>query len=232
MKTTAFSIFILLLAFGCSNKHQIKESDKIVVDTSFLSDENFNYKNIANTNQVSFLRATAKGGGIDSVMYADSSQKQRYKPLSANQRGYFLAPFLPKDYGVKYAKDIMYAWFVSKQNKIGNFQPIILQVEGNDYESLSLILLDENYKPVSELNLDEENILPEHRDNLNLIYNLKSYSILNKNVITSYRITEIRYKDSTERSIVVDSNVFKSIINKDGTISTKQMEKIKSRLSK
>jgi hypothetical protein len=113
----------------------------------------------------------------------------------------------------------MLAWLVSKQDKIGDLQPIIvLEIGKADFEALALVILDKNYKPVSEFSLDEEN--PTNSE-IGYPHRLNNYSFINNNEITSYRVT--KNTDSAKRQITIDSNVFKSFIAPNGIITTKQV---------
>jgi hypothetical protein len=227
-KSKTLGLIILLAIFvflaNCSHHETEKKSPQSSQnDTSFLADENFVYKNLANTNNVRIVYKSINGKGLDLTnIYTDSTFRRTYTQLSENQRSLLIAPFLPKGYGVKYARENMLAWFISKQNQTNGYQPIILFELGKaDYESLMLILLDKNHQPVSEFDLDENNPTDNefgcpHKD--------KSYSYLDNNKITSYRITENTY--SAKKQMVFDSNVFRSLVAKNGVILTKQMGKV------
>jgi hypothetical protein len=71
---------ILLSMINCSNKKtgsQVEKSSATVIDTSFLADKNFVYKNLTNTIKVNFIDKNATGGGLNlSNLYADSSFKK------------------------------------------------------------------------------------------------------------------------------------------------------------
>jgi hypothetical protein len=110
-----FVLLILLMLFtGCLNSYnkapeQNKQADSLnsisANDTSFLDDGNFVYRNLTSTVNVIFADKTSKVYGVDiRVKYADTTFKREYFMLSGEQAGFLIAPFLPKDYGVKYVK--------------------------------------------------------------------------------------------------------------------------------
>lgn len=227
-KTKALSLInilvLVLFLANCSREEKERDSSQPSQnDTSYMADKNYVFRNLTNTEKVKIVYKTTKDNRLDlSNIYADWTFRRTYTQLSENQRSLLIAPFLPKGYGVKYARENMLAWFISKQNQINGYQPVILFELGKaDYESLMLILLDKNHKPVSEFDLDENNPTNNefgspHKD--------KSYSYLDKNEITSYRITENTY--SAKKQMVFDSNVFKSVIAKNGVILTKQLGRV------
>jgi hypothetical protein len=224
------AIFLLFI-FGCSNGNnntagQNKPTDSLnctsPTDTSFLADKNFAYRNLTSTVNVNSADKISKVNGVDiAVKYTDTTFKRKYFMLPGCQAGFLIAPFLPKDYGVNYVANDMWVWLVSKQKKIGDLQPIIvLEIGKADFEGLALIILDRNRKPVNEFFLDEEN---PTNNKIGYPHTLNNYSFINKNEITSYRITE--NTDSAKRQKTIDSNVFKSFIAANGTITTKQVGK-------
>jgi hypothetical protein len=223
-------VLVMLFAFSCSwysNKKSREQSSVLTKainqnDTSFLADKNFVYRNLTSTAKIRFFTKPMKNGVDFSAAYADSALKIKYFQLSPNQAGFLIAPFLPKGYGVDYAKEEMWAWLVAKQQKIGNFQPIIVSEVGvHDYEALQLVVLDKMGEPVDEFDLEEENPFPH---NAGYPYTYHAYSLLNKNEIESYRISE--RTDSAKRQVIIDSNVFRSIIGTNGKIATKQIAKL------
>jgi len=221
---------VSVFAFSCSNnkdwKGQGRPTQNAGPDTSFLNERNFIYRNLPGTANIVFITKPQEKGIDLSAEYTDSTLKKQYFKLSGDQTAVLIAPFLPKDYGSAYVKQEIWAWLVSKQQKIGDFQPIVVfEIGKADFEALELIVLDKYGKPINEFDLDEENPFPDHPG---YPYNYHSYSLLNKNEIKSYRISEST--DSAKRQVTIDSNVFKSIIGADGRIVTEQI--VKSHLVK
>jgi len=226
-------IIALNLIFSCSNPKPQKSNNKIVIknnsriDSSVLLDKNFVYKNLTNTLNVKLIEKRLDTG-FDNNLYTDSTYKRTFPELTPNQKIELIAPFISKLLNVneKYPRDLMKAYFISKQNKIGDLQPIIVQIGGDDYNSLTMIILDSYGKPLSGFNVSGgmDGGPTEIGDSL-ISYEARSYSHINNNEITTYRITEIDHTDTTKKQITIDSNVFKSFIKLDGTISTKQIVK-------
>jgi hypothetical protein len=80
-----------------------------------------------------------------------SYNNKKLKQLDSVQKTKLLMPFrnLPPSYSI--------AYFISKQYKIGDFQPIILRVLGTDYLTSWLLLIDKDCNPVSLFYLEGEN---------------------------------------------------------------------------
>jgi len=88
----------------------------------------------------------------------------------------------------------MRAFFIAKQNKIGDFQPVVLLLTGDDYTSLTLIVLDKNGVPLSGFNLAGGMDGPTGESPM--IYEAKSYSLLNKDQIISTMIINSDFPDN------------------------------------
>ena len=226
-----------VLLFSCSGDSNKKKRDRLAknpkhaysVDTSFLADTSYIYHNITNTNDMKWTgRPSNQTDTFDNNIYTDSTYKKRFLMLTKAQRLQLISRFISKELDVneKYARDLMSAYFLSKQAKIGNLQPIIFNIDGDDYWSETMILFDENYKPVNGINLSggQQPGPTEIGDSLTM-YDKDSYSYINKNRITTIRISETDYTDSTRTDVIIDSSVFESIIHPNGYIQTKQTVK-------
>jgi hypothetical protein len=219
-----FSLAFLLIT-SCENK---KNAFQVTEDTSLLDDSNYVYKNISITKNLNFVDRKSKIDSSISIKYSDSTCEKPLKLFSKNQCALLLAPFLPAGYGVDYAVDEMWGHFVSKQNKIGSLQPIIVSVGAvHDYWALRLIILNKNGKAISYIDLDNPTYFPQ--DNKSYAdYQIESYSTLKENEIISYRVAKFHYASKNPlKELVVDSVVLKSVIDAKGKISTKQIAKIR-----
>jgi len=223
---------IILISAACSNSdHKTTVNKPILkgstsfVDTSFLADKNYPYKSISNTLTVNFI---GKNNSADEL-YTDSTFKTAYIKLNEQQRIKLIAPFIMKELGVneKYAGDLMSAYFVSKQNKIGNLQPILIKISGDDYGSLTMIILDKSDTPIDGYNVEggKEGGPTEIGDSL-IRFEARRYSHINNNVITTYDINETDHTDTTKKQELIDSEVYKTVINKNGTFSTRRIVKV------
>jgi hypothetical protein len=225
-----FSLLTAILSvIGCSDKkkgnaHILSKQDSMVnADTSFLADKNFIYKNTRNTKDIKFTAKLSNG-----KIYTDTTYKTAFVELTESQRIQLIAPFVAKEMRMDetYVKGYMLAYFISKQNKIAEFQPVIIEIIGNDYSSLILIVLDKNNKPVDGLNLENGNQGNYVNIDDSLTRHDKAcYSYLDNDVVTKYEIIETNYKDAAKKDIIIDSNVFVSTISQIGKITTKQVVK-------
>jgi hypothetical protein len=228
---------LLALVISCSNEKKnetkINKDDQTAkavasINSSFLNDKNYLYQNIKITEGLKFIGKRLLNGNYDNHLYADSAFKRFYIELDKNQKGKLIASFISKMLKVdaSYPVDLMKAFFVSKQDKIGDLQPIIVHIGGDDYSSLTMILLDENNNFVSGYNISGGmDSGPEEKGDSLISFEATSYSHLNDNKITTFRINETDHTDSTKKEVIIDSNVFVSVIGKAGKIVTKQTVK-------
>jgi hypothetical protein len=234
------TLFLIAIVFitACSYTPSGQTNNKGVVkdsilnnDTSFLADKNFVFKNLTNTNNIVAVHKSIVRGMLDSVLYADTTFTKHYTPLSAQQCAKFVTPVVSKMLGVSvnYVRDLMHIWFVSKQNKVGDLQPLVVSLEGKDYSSFIMIILDKYNKPVQGLILNE-NSGPTNYDGSTNWVSHKIYSQINNNEITTYHVNETSHTYPAKSQIIVDSTVFKSLISKGGNILTKQV--VKARFKK
>jgi len=215
-----------IFSFGCSgSKPKAVVADTLAtIDTDILADKNYAYHNLENTmplwEQMKF---------DDGKMYADSTHKLVFTELTQQQKLKLVAPFIMKELDVKDKECVtkfMQAYFISKQEKVGAYQPIILSIGGDDYSSFTMIILDKNNTPVDGYNLcggmdGGPSTIGDSLTN----YDLRSYSHFAKNMITTYRLDASEYNDSLKRPVIIDSNVFKSIIDNNGKIKAIQIVK-------
>jgi hypothetical protein len=225
-----FYLFVLISVItACSNpKPTNNQKPKItpsINDTSFLADKNFAFKNLQD---ISTLWNNHKYGD-DNKLFSDSTYRIALVPLTRQQKEKIIAPFLLKELSidnVNYIVQGMQAYFISKQNKIGTVQPILVMITGDDYTSLTMILLDKNNHSVNGFNLfGGMQPGPTEKGDSLLIIPLDRYSVIAGNVITSYEVTHTDYSDSLKRPTLVDSVVLKSVIGDAGKIITTVLRK-------
>jgi hypothetical protein len=140
--------------------------------------------------------------------------------LDSLQKAKLLKPF------INYFSPRQYiAHFVSKQEKIGNFQPIILRVVGTDYLTLWLLLLDNNCKPVSVFYLEGQNCEgPWETDSTTMSCPVKRNKF-NKNKIDSYEIRTTDFLDSNKS--IIDSLVYTTEITDRGEFKTRRIDSVR-----
>ncbi|WDF81057.1 hypothetical protein PQ469_13685 [Mucilaginibacter sp. KACC 22773] len=227
--------FFVLSIIGCKNKvkdntnftKRVKDTT-LAIDTAFLDDKNYAYQNIADTRHVKMINRRTKDTSVDNDIYTDSSYSRKYVELTAAQKFRLIGLFIGKTLDVKpkFARDLMSAYFVSKQKKIGDLQPIIVWITGDDYGSLTMIILNKQNQPIDGYNLDGGmQPGPEEIGDSLIKFDLKSYSKLKNREITTVRMEETKHLDSTRTNVAIDSNVFKTVIQTDGSLNTKQTVK-------
>jgi hypothetical protein len=140
--------------------------------------------------------------------------------LDSSQKALLLKPY------VKYFPPHQYiAHFVSKQDKIGIFQPIILRVVGTDYLTLWLLLIDNDCKPVNVFYLEGENCEgPWETDSTIMDCPIKRNKFT-KNKIESFEIRTTDFLNSSKS--IIDSLVYITEVNEQGEFKTKRTDSVR-----
>jgi hypothetical protein len=199
------------------------------VEISFLDDRNYIYHNINKTENVKFIWRRLHGKPDDNL-YTDSTFKKSYIPLNLYQKSQLIQKFFSNLMKVdsSYAVNSMEAYFVAKQDKIGNLQPILIRLQGDDYVSLTMIILNKENKYISGYNVSGGfNSGADQRGDSVETYEARSYSHLKDNKINTYYIYETDPMDMIKTTASIDSNVFESIIGANGQFKTKQVAKVR-----
>lgn len=135
IKTAPF-VVSCLLAIGlsaCKNKSgentNLKENNQTLTRNmngklDILAEQNYSFKNINSTELHVLFRY--KHGKV----YTDSSYKTALRELTRDQKRKLIVPVLTKELKVSpdYLVQYMNAYFVSIQDKLANYQPIILRI--------------------------------------------------------------------------------------------------------
>lgn len=233
MKIPFYPLFCLILFsfLSCSNDNtNVNNTDSTAVksvgiDTSFLADKNFAYFDLKETEIVGRNSVGDKGH-----YYVNSRREKEFVALSLEQKVKLVVPFIHETLGVNsnYVKRTMECYFIAKQKKIGDLQPIIVQIGGDDYGSLTLIILNRDLIPVSGYNLSGGmNSGPYQMGDSLVALPDNIYSILEKDKFITYRVVESFFNDSLKRPSNVDSVVYKSKIESNGKIATKKVDSIR-----
>jgi hypothetical protein len=147
MKTMKYFYILLFLILICSFSID-KKTDKDV-----LPDSLFVLKNISSSDITENFRYDNK---TDSY-YTDTTKKISFIRFDSTYRIKLLVPALTKlGFGwINHGEwaQIMSAFFISKQEKVGDCQPIVIDVSGTDFWALILITLDKNCNVVSSFAL-------------------------------------------------------------------------------
>lgn len=217
-----------LFLFGCSNSPKTIDKEQAENNTFQLPDSLFPFKDIQNSLVVNNFFHDKES----SILYPDSSKKQSFVILDRLQKRRLLCPILGID--SNYVTQYMDAKFVSKQKMIGDFTPIIVWVNGDDYEALIYILLDKILKPISHFIMNGGACVgssdgPDATLELCPVIN----SFLKGNKIYSYSVTEFVIPDSIKQSSIFDSINYISDILPSGQIVTKRIDSTRyNRMSK
>jgi hypothetical protein len=153
------SIIGAIVTVGCSHSQStttvksaiISNDTVVIVDTGILADKNYLYKNVQNT-----LLVWNKMLDVPKHVFVDSTRKTTFIKLTNKQKTKLVTPFMKNELGVNdlYVRKFMDAYFVAKQQKLGELQPIILYITGDDYGSYTLILLDKNQNFINGINVN------------------------------------------------------------------------------
>ena len=220
MNMNKLILFVLIigLGFSCSVK-----TDKNFNEFG-LPDSLFALKNIENADLVYKVKY------IDNKLFLDSLKKIEFVALNTTYKLKILAPILKQELGVDkdYVKSFMISYFISKQDKIGDYQPVIIWISGDDYTSLILTLVDSTLNPVSHLVLNGGLFAGPYEFNDSLTcWGEDKYSKINKNRIESYTLNTYVWTDSRNDSVFVDSINYKYQIMENGQIKTEKIDSIR-----
>lgn len=139
MKNLLLLLLPLVLFSACSNnENQQTSSGEVFPDSLFV------YHNLSDTRSVNhFYYASEYASG----MYVDSTKKQQFKVIDSTTLKRLVGPFLGID--TNYVAQYMTGHYISKQDKIFDLTPIIILVEGDDFQALEYILTDDKGKAIS-----------------------------------------------------------------------------------
>jgi hypothetical protein len=218
MNKFLFLGLLIGIGFSCS----VKTDNK--VNEIGLPDSLFSLKNIENADLVYKVKY------IDNKLYLDSSKRVEFVALDTTYKLKILAPILKKDLGVDkdYVKSFLISYFISKQDKIGDYQPLIIWTSGDDYTSLILTLVDSTLNPVSHFVLNGGLFAGPYEINDSLTsWGEDRHSKINGTTINTYSINTYVWTDSRNDSAFVDSIIYKSQISQNGLIKTEKIDSIR-----
>jgi hypothetical protein len=137
---------------------------------------------------------------------------------------------MKKDLGVDsdYSEKFILSHFISRQEKIGPLQPIVIYSTGDDYTSLMLVILDSTLNPISHIVLSGGMFGGPYEVNDSLTsWGDETFSKINGSEIQSYVSKTYVWTDSRSDSAFIDSLVFSSKIRNDGTFDTKLIDSLR-----
>ncbi len=218
MNKILFFVLFIGLGVSCSVKMDKK------VNSLWLPDTLFALKNIENTDLVNRVKY------IDNKLFLDSLSKVKFVALDTIYKLIILAPILKQDLGVDkdYVKSFMISYFISKQEKVGDYQPIIIWISGDDYTSLMLVLVDSTLNPISHLVLNGGLFAGPYEINDSLtLWGKDKHSEIKNTIINSYLLNTYVWTDSRNDSAFVDSITYKSQILQNGQIKTEKIDSVR-----
>lgn len=219
MRKLIFLGLILGLIYSCS-----ATSSKKLDRSEDLPDSLFALKNVQNTSFIDKVKF------LDNRLFLESSKRVEFFPLDTNLKSKILAPILKTDLGVEsnYVKSFITSYFISKQDKIGDYQPIVIWTSGDDYTSLILAVLDSNLIPISHITLYGGLFAGPYEINDSLTsWGEEKHSIIDGNQIKSTVMTTYVWTDSRNDSSFIDSIIYKSKILETGKIMTEKLDSIR-----
>lgn len=204
MKNRILLLLIFSLIFSC--KEEVKNNEEVF----HFEEVEFPNSNFHNTIELS--KSINKYHSLHPRL--DSIQKRHLLPdITKN---------LPMDIGYLYSSFFIVSP-VSKQNKIGYIQPIILHAFADDFSAFILVTLDSNHKPVDYLFVDNEEYCGEDEDEMCEKF---THSVFTGSEILSYNLYKFTSTINNEL-LYIDSISYKSKINKNGTISTIKSDSVR-----
>lgn len=198
MKTKFLLLFSILFFAACSSRQERT--------ASLPEDAVYKYMDLKKTTDMSTENSVFKE--------LDSLQKRQLLPD--------ISKGLSMDVDFPYSS-LVDVYFVAKQKKIGTLQPILLKLNGDDFNKTILINLNEENHPVSFLFVAGEEFCGSDHD----FYCEKStHSIFNNEEIITYDLVKTESSNNDDTSYT-DSIVYKSIIKPDGTIETNKIDSVR-----
>jgi len=207
-----FYLSLIAIFLSCSISPSQSKESPLSTSSCSLPDSLFALKNISNS-----LVAEHFYYDTNNSCYADSSKRIKLTLLDDTQKRQYIDSIPP--YGREWIIGDWQMYFVSKQNKIDSFTPIIVSAGGTDFSALILVLLDTSCHPVSHFILSggECGVDPIECD--------FKQSFLNGKQIKSYVRTIVDKENLYDSdSLLVDSVNFVTEILPDGSLETKKVD--------
>jgi hypothetical protein len=193
----------------------IKEKKEIIPN-----DSQFVYQGISSTEIVD-----KSVWGLN-YLFVDSTKEKAYLKLDNKLKLKLLSKILNMD--TTWIKDDIRAYLISKQEKIGKLQPIIILTSGTDFGALLMIILDEEGDEISGLFLSggEDSGPLEDMDSVLLLQPYKR-SFFVSNQINSYSLSARVKTYKTNKPDIIDSVSYRTTIKLNGTIVTEKIDSVR-----
>ena len=218
----AYLILVFFLT-NCGTSNYDKKNNQSIKITE-LADSLFILKNITTCNITDSFHYsnTVENPGLNYGFI----RKLYFVALDSLQKLKIIAPVLKnltKD--SIYAAHQMLAYFISKQEKVGYYLPIITWISGDDFAALILILLDSDNKPVAHFTLHGGfDGGPSDLNDSIVVFPTQSHSILKNDHISSYELKIYKNINIPDDTYIIDSISYSSIIHSNGNIQTKKTD--------
>jgi hypothetical protein len=220
-----FIISLLTTLFSCNSNNPEKEkqetSDTIVSTINPI--DTFYFRNIQNSKVVfNFTWDT----NDYSRLFSDTTKTKCFLKLDSNQMRSIISPILNLE--SNYVVEYMYGHLISSQDKIYDYKPIIVFVNGDDYGALLYILLDNGNKPVSHFVMHggfcggDYQLNDSTQGHCPIIH-----STISKDIINSYTLKYFDKLDTITRPSVIDSISYLIKIKENGKLETKKIDSVR-----
>jgi|GEM_PF-1701427 len=217
---TVFPLVILLFACNSGNKKDQEGNagtDSTQATTNLPKDA-FAFRNITSSSLVNAFYFDY----THDRLYADPTKTISFTKMDSLQKAALLTPVL-KDIDSAYIVKYMNAYFIAKQDKIGDYTPAIFWVSGDDYGALVYIVLNKELKPVSHTILYgglESGPLAETDTSVTLPPYKQSF--IKGNEIASY-ILHVQ-DHGKNKPATIDSVTYKTVVDASGHLNTVQLD--------
>ncbi len=211
LKLNACIVLIAMVLASCTHHNK---REKLT-----LGDNLFALKNLDGTAMLKNLHFDSLGNA-----YLDSTMKTRFTKLTEAQKQVLLPgiDFFDTSY-VRYAD----AHFISKQDAIGSFTPIILLINADDYSAIQYVLLDSSFHPVAHYLLHGgECAGPASDDGKIMEYCPEKQAVIHGKDIHSYVLHIFVSDDTTSSPARIDSVNFISNVLPTGNIETRRIDSV------
>jgi hypothetical protein len=164
--------------------------------------------------------------------YADSTKKLLIPAMDSIMKKKIIVPMTGID--ASYVVRFMTAHYISKQDTVGIYTPIIVRLSGDDYDETMMILLDTAGTPVSKLRLAGGECGGPDEIGDSLLLNCPvQYSYFERDRIHSYVLHVYDHVKGDGIPSLIDSVTYEGVIGTNGMIGVTRKDSTRySRLYK
>jgi hypothetical protein len=222
MKKYLLAFCILVLLFNCTNSKSKKDTSneiksQVQKDTTSIIKDALNQGSVPL--KFTLHDSLFKFKNIESTEFLRRTRIESLTPLDSFQKRILIKPF------VRYFKDQLEAWdarFISKQNKIGDYQPIIMYLLTTDYLAIWLMILNKDLEPISYVIIggQGDHTEPEisEKDSTYKDLPIKYCDFKDNQIILHSIVATVNYKNEKKQSLI-DSTNYQITLNSEGKIN-------------